>query len=66
MLRVNNQSLLMLNALVSSGWIHRIAFTKLLNDPNVAEDLRGFSVVAAYPFGSRDIEVSVNKTMALP
>lgn len=39
---------------------HSVEFTKLLNDPDVAEDLKGFSVVAAYPFGSRDIEVSVN------
>lgn len=39
---------------------HSVAFTELLNDPNAAEDLRGFSVVAAYPYGSRDIEVSVN------
>jgi hypothetical protein len=40
---------------------HSVAFTKLLNDPAAAPDLGGFRVVAAYPKGSNDIEVSVSR-----
>jgi predicted dehydrogenase len=40
---------------------HCIAFTKLLNAPDVASDLAGNRVVAAYPWGSRDIESSTSR-----
>lgn len=40
---------------------HSVAFTKIFNDPAAAEDLGGFRVVAAYPKGSNDIEVSVSR-----
>ncbi|MFH5832847.1 Gfo/Idh/MocA family protein [Halalkalibaculum sp. DA384] len=40
---------------------HSIAFTKALNDPNVAPDLAGFPVVAAYPKGSLRIESSYSR-----
>jgi len=40
---------------------HSVAFTKLLNDPEVASDLAGYRVVAAYPHGSADIESSVSR-----
>lgn len=38
---------------------HSVAFTKVFNDPNAAADVAGFRVVAAYPYGSRDIEFCV-------
>ena len=37
---------------------HAIAFTELLNDSNIGQDLAGCRVVAAYPEGSRTIESS--------
>ncbi len=40
---------------------HSIAFTEALNDPNVASDLAGFPVVAAYPKGSLEIESSYSR-----
>jgi hypothetical protein len=40
---------------------HSVAFTKTLNDPNAAEDVSGFRVVAAYPYGSKDIPSSVER-----
>ena len=40
---------------------HSTAFTRLLNDPEKEADLEGFSVVAAYPHGSTDIESSVRR-----
>jgi hypothetical protein len=40
---------------------HAIAFTKILNDPKVSEELAGCRVVAAYPKGSPDIESSVKR-----
>ena len=40
---------------------HSIAFTKVLNDPDAAEDIAGFWVVAAYPHGSPDIESSTSR-----
>ena len=40
---------------------HAIAFTKDLNDPQVAEDLAHCRVVAAYPKGSPDIESSTSR-----
>ncbi|MEQ9098422.1 MAG: Gfo/Idh/MocA family oxidoreductase [Imperialibacter sp.] len=40
---------------------HSVAFTKLLNDPEVVDDLAGYRVVAAYPHGSADIESSVSR-----
>lgn len=40
---------------------HVIAFTKLLNDKNVALEVAGCPVVAAYPKGSPDIESSTSR-----
>ncbi len=40
---------------------HVPAFTKLLNDPEAAEDIAGCKVVAAYPKGSPDIQSSVSR-----
>lgn len=40
---------------------HSTAFTKILNDPEPGPELRGFTVVAAYPHGSKDIETSVSR-----
>ena len=40
---------------------HSMAFTRLLNDPDVAADLAGYRVVAAYPHGSANIESSVSR-----
>ncbi len=40
---------------------HAIAFTKLLNDADAAEEIAGCRVVAAYPKGSPDIESSVSR-----
>lgn len=40
---------------------HSIAFTKALNDPDVASDLAGYPVVAAYPKGSLKIESSYSR-----
>lgn len=40
---------------------HAPAFTKLLNDPNVAPELANCRIVVAYPHGSADIESSVSR-----
>src|SRR5687767_9844451 len=40
---------------------HCEAFTKVLNDPNASPEFAGFPVVAAYPYGSRDIASSANR-----
>lgn len=40
---------------------HSPAFTKLFNAPNPKPELAGFQVVAAYPYGSRDIESSYKR-----
>ncbi|MFQ6130441.1 MAG: Gfo/Idh/MocA family protein [Armatimonadota bacterium] len=40
---------------------HVIAFTRILNDVNAADDVSGCRVVAAYPKGSPDIESSVSR-----
>lgn len=40
---------------------HSVAFTKALNAPVPAPQLKGFKVVAAYPKGSSDIESSVKR-----
>lgn len=40
---------------------HSPAFTKLFNAENPRPELAGFRVVAAYPYGSRDIESSFNR-----
>ena len=40
---------------------HSIAFTKLLNAKDVDPALAGYRVVAAYPWGSRDIESSTSR-----
>lgn len=40
---------------------HSIAFTKALNNPNAGPEFSGFKVVAAYPFGSKDIKSSFDR-----
>jgi predicted dehydrogenase len=40
---------------------HCEAFTKVINDPNSGPDFAGFRVIAAYPYGSRDIESSASR-----
>ena len=40
---------------------HSIAFTKTLNDPSAGMDFHDYKVVAAYPYGSREIESSANR-----
>ncbi len=40
---------------------HSVAFTKSLNTPGAAPELKGYTVVAAYPKGSNDIESSVKR-----
>lgn len=40
---------------------HSTAFTNLLNNPNAGEKFGGYKVVAAYPYGSRDIESSTSR-----
>lgn len=40
---------------------HTIAFTKALNNPEPSADFAGYRVVAAYPYGSKDIESSVKR-----
>lgn len=38
---------------------HSVVFTKVLNDPAVADGYSGYKVVAAYPYGSKSIETSM-------
>jgi predicted dehydrogenase len=40
---------------------HCVAFTKALNNPDAGAEFSGYSVVAAYPNGSRDISSSVER-----
>jgi hypothetical protein len=40
---------------------HSVAFTKVLNDPEVSPDFGGYKVIAAYPYGSKDIEASYSR-----
>jgi hypothetical protein len=40
---------------------HSIAFTKVLNTNKDNKDYRGYHVVAAYPYGSRDIKSSMDR-----
>ncbi|MCA9081979.1 MAG: Gfo/Idh/MocA family oxidoreductase, partial [Planctomycetaceae bacterium] len=40
---------------------HSLAFTKAFNADPPREELKGFRVVAAYPYGSRDIESSTSR-----
>jgi predicted dehydrogenase len=54
------------NALIKIGIIgldtsHSPAFTKLFNAENPKPELSGFKVVAAYPYGSKDIESSYKR-----
>lgn len=44
---------------------HCEAFTKVLNDPNIAPEYAGFPVVAAYPHGSKDIKSSYERIPAI-
>jgi predicted dehydrogenase len=40
---------------------HSIEFTKIINTPAVGSAFSGFRIVAAYPYGSKDIESSVKR-----
>jgi predicted dehydrogenase len=40
---------------------HSIAFTKALNDPAASADFAGYKVVAAYPFGSKELKSSFDR-----
>ncbi|MDF7816065.1 Gfo/Idh/MocA family oxidoreductase [Runella sp. MFBS21] len=40
---------------------HSTAFTKVLNAPEASTDFRGYKIVAAYPYGSKDIESSTKR-----
>ncbi|QEH44047.1 gfo/Idh/MocA family oxidoreductase [Chitinophaga sp. XS-30] len=40
---------------------HSTAFTNLLNDPAAGDKYKGYTVVAAYPYGSREIESSASR-----
>lgn len=40
---------------------HSVAFTKSLNTPGVGSQYKGYKVVAAYPYGSRDIQSSMER-----
>lgn len=40
---------------------HCEAFTKVLNDPNSPPEYQGFTVTAAYPYGSKTIESSASR-----
>jgi len=40
---------------------HSTAFTKLLNSGDASPDYRGYKVVAAYPWGSREIKTSYDR-----
>lgn len=40
---------------------HSIAFTKALNDPAAGAEFGGYKVVAAYPFGSKDLKSSFDR-----
>jgi len=40
---------------------HSIEFTKILNKEDTSSDFGGYRVVAAYPYGSKDIESSVSR-----
>lgn len=40
---------------------HSTAFTNLLNNPAAGEKYKGYKVVAAYPYGSREIESSASR-----
>jgi hypothetical protein len=40
---------------------HSTSFTALLNDPATGDRFKGYKVVAAWPYGSRDIETSTSR-----
>ena len=40
---------------------HVVAFTKALNSPNAGPEFGGFKVVAAYPYGSKEIKSSFER-----
>lgn len=40
---------------------HSVAFTKALNNPAGSSEYGGYKVVAAYPYGSKDIKTSVDR-----
>ncbi|WP_205500066.1 Gfo/Idh/MocA family protein [Rufibacter psychrotolerans] len=40
---------------------HSLAFTKVLNAPNAGPEFGGYRVVAAYPYGSKELELSIKR-----
>lgn len=44
---------------------HSVAFTKSLNTPKEGNPYKGYTVVAAYPYGSRDIQSSAERIPAI-
>ncbi|GAB3273579.1 Gfo/Idh/MocA family oxidoreductase [Larkinella harenae] len=40
---------------------HSVAFTKVLNAADASSDYAGYKIVAAYPYGSKDIESSTKR-----
>src|SRR5690606_4908266 len=40
---------------------HSIAFTKAINNATSIEEFSDYQVVAAYPYGSKDIELSIKR-----
>lgn len=40
---------------------HCIAFTRTFNDPSVKSEFYGYKIVAAYPYGSREIESAASR-----
>ncbi|WKN30847.1 Gfo/Idh/MocA family oxidoreductase [Porifericola rhodea] len=57
----NNPTKILKAGIIGLDTSHSVAFTKVLNDPDVKDDLKGIKVVAAYPHGSKDIESSVSR-----
>jgi len=54
------------NSLIKIGMVgldtsHAISFTKILNDPNQAGHIPGGKVVVAFPGGSPDFDLSINR-----
>jgi predicted dehydrogenase len=60
-LLANQQDPLIKIGIIGLDTSHSPAFTKLFNAPNPKPELAGFKVVAAYPYGSRDIESSASR-----
>lgn len=57
----NTQSAPIKIGIIGLDTSHAPAFTKLFNAENPKPELAGFKVVAAYPYGSRDIKSSMDR-----